>query len=66
MSRALIVLGLLLVVLGLTWRWLSVLQLGRLPGDIIIERPGFTFYIPITTCILISAVASLLFWLLKR
>jgi len=65
-SRALIVLGLLLVAVGLTWRWLPITRFGRLPGDIIIERPGFTFYIPVTTCILISAIASALYWLLKR
>ena len=66
MSRALIVLGVLLIAIGLSWRWLGYLRLGRLPGDIVIERHGFTLYVPIATCLLISAVASLLYWLLRR
>jgi hypothetical protein len=39
---------------------------GKLPGDITISRPGFTFYFPITTSILISIVITLIFWLLKK
>ena len=66
MSRFLITLGLILVALGLLWPWLSRLGLGRLPGDILIQRDGFTFYFPVTTAILVSVVLSLLLWLLGR
>lgn len=66
MARFLIVLGLVLVVLGLLWPWLGKLGLGRLPGDIVIERENFTFYFPLMTSLLISVVLSLIFWLLQR
>ncbi len=64
--RGLIVLGLVLVAAGLLWPYLSKVGLGRLPGDIAIERENFRLYIPITTSILISAVLSLLLWLFRR
>jgi hypothetical protein len=66
MVRWLIVLGLVLVVVGLLWPWLDKLGLGRLPGDIVIERENFRLYLPITTSILISLVLSLILWLLNR
>ena len=66
MSRMLIVIGVTIVVIGLAWPWLSKLGLGRLPGDIVVRRDGFSFYFPIVTCLLLSAVASLLFWLFRR
>ena len=66
MGRWLILLGIVLVVVGLAWPWLSRLGLGRLPGDIAIERDGFSLYVPITTSILVSALLSLLLWFLGR
>jgi hypothetical protein len=66
MARFLIVLGLVILVLGLSWPYLSRIGLGRLPGDIIIERDNFTFYLPLTTSLLISLLLSLFFWLLNR
>lgn len=66
MSRTLVLLGLILVTAGLLWSWIDRLGLGRLPGDIVLERPNFTLYIPITTGLLISAVVTLLLWLLNR
>jgi len=66
MQRILVIIGFVLLVLGLLWPWLARLGLFRLPGDIIIERDGFKFYFPITTAIIISAVISLIFWLLRR
>jgi hypothetical protein len=65
-GRALIVLGVLLVVLGLILSAAPSLPLGRLPGDLRIERPGFRFYFPITSSLLVSAVLSLAFWLFSR
>ena len=66
MNRALIVLGTSLVILGLGWSWFRHLPLFRLPGDIVIERPGFRFVFPITTMLLISALISLAAWVLRR
>jgi hypothetical protein len=66
MQRFLIVAGLLLLAAGLLWPWLTKLGLGRLPGDIRIERDGFWFYFPITTGILISLLITLILWLLRK
>ncbi len=66
MSRWLIGIGVALVVIGVLWPWLTRIGLGRLPGDIHIERDGFHFFFPITTGLLISAVATLILWLLRR
>lgn len=60
MQKTLIWLGVLLVVVGLLWPWLGRLPLGRLPGDLRIDRPGFRLYIPLGTMLLVSAVLSLL------
>lgn len=65
MQRLLIIAGILLVVAGLAWPWLSRLPLGRLPGDIHIVREGFSFYFPITTGLLVSVVLTLLLWLFR-
>ena len=65
-SRTLIILGLVLVAAGFLWPLLGKLGLGRLPGDIAIEREGFRLYLPIVTSLLISVVLSLLFWLFRR
>jgi hypothetical protein len=66
MRRILIGLGIALLVAGLLWPWLAKLGLGRLPGDIRIERDGFSFYFPLVTGLLISAVISLILWFLRR
>ncbi len=67
LARLLIVLGVLLVVVGLTLLLLPRIPgLGRLPGDIVIKRENFTFYFPLATCILISVILSLIFWLFRR
>ena len=66
MNRALIIFGIVLVVIGLLWPLISKLGLGRLPGDIVIERDNFTLYIPIVTSLLISIVITALLWLLNR
>jgi hypothetical protein len=66
MARFLIIFGLSLLILGLLWPHLSRLGLGRLPGDIVIERENFTFYFPLMTCLVISLLFSLVLWLLNR
>ena len=66
MQRFLIGLGLIILVAGLAWPWLARIGLGRLPGDILIQRGGTTFYFPLVTCIIISIVLSAAFWLFNR
>jgi hypothetical protein len=66
MQRALVILGLVLLAAGLLWPWLAKLPLGRLPGDIVIEREGFRLFVPITTMVVISLGLSLLLWLFRR
>ncbi len=66
MARGLIILGIVLLAAGLLWPWLSKFGLGRLPGDIVIERGHSRFYFPITTSIIVSLVLSLILWLLRK
>jgi hypothetical protein len=66
MARTLIVIGLVILVVGLLWPYLSRIGLGRLPGDIVIERENMTFYFPLMTCLLVSVVLSLVFWAMNR
>ncbi len=60
-QKFLIVAGAALLIAGLLWPILSKIGLGRLPGDIIIRREGFSFYFPVTTMILVSIVLTLIF-----
>ena len=66
MQRLLIVLGIIIAAIGVAWPWLSRLPIGRLPGDFVIDRPGFKFVFPLTTMIIVSAIASLILWLLRK
>ncbi len=66
MSRTLIILGLLFITAGVLWPVIGKLGLGRLPGDIYIERPGFSFYFPLMTTLLVSAALSVILWLVNR
>ncbi len=65
-ARVLIIFGIVLVAVGLLCPVIGRLGLGRLPGDIVIEREGFRLYVPITTSLLISAVLTLGFWLFRK
>ena len=64
--RLLIVAGVIILAAGLLWPVLTRLGLGRLPGDISIERGNIRFYFPIVTSLVISVALTLLFWLLRR
>jgi hypothetical protein len=66
MAKILIVTGIVLVAIGLAWTVGERLGLGRLPGDIVIERDGMRIYLPITTSLVISVVLSLMLWLFNR
>ncbi|HUF20932.1 MAG TPA: DUF2905 domain-containing protein [Burkholderiales bacterium] len=66
MQRWLILIGIVILAIGLLWSWLAKLGLGRLPGDIRIEREGFSFYFPLMTGLIVSAVVSIVIWLFRR
>lgn len=66
MQRLLILLGLSIAAIGMLWPWLGKLPFGRLPGDIMIDRPGLKFFAPFTTMIVLSLVLSLVLWLFRR
>jgi hypothetical protein len=67
LGRSLVILGIVFVAVGLLlYASPQIPLLGKLPGDIRIERPGFRFYFPLTTCIVLSAVLSLLAHLFSR
>ena len=66
MQKTLILLGIAILAIGLLWPWLGKLPIGRLPGDIIIDRPHLKVVIPITTMILVSLVISLIAWLFRK
>lgn len=64
MRKILIYAGLLLIAIGLFLPWLG--KFGSLPGDIVIDRSNFKLYFPITSMIILSILASLILWLIKR
>lgn len=66
MQRALIVIGIVIALAGVSWPWISRLPFGRLPGDIRIETASGGFFFPIVTCVVISIVLSLLLWLFRK
>ena len=66
MPKVLIILGVVLIAFGLAWLAGERLGLGRLPGDIVIEREGLRIYIPLTTSLIISVVLSLILWFFGR
>ena len=66
MNRLLVALGAVLVVAGLLWPSLKRMHLFNLPGDIVIDRPGFKFFFPITTMLIVSALVLLISWLMRR
>jgi hypothetical protein len=66
MNRTLVILGAVILLAGLLWPWVRRVPLFRLPGDIVIDRPGFRLFIPLATMLLVSLVISLLAWLFRR
>lgn len=66
MQKFLIVLGVILIILGIMWPLLKKLNIGHLPGDIYIKNDNFSFYLPITTCIIISIIISVIVWIINK
>ena len=65
-SKWLIIVGLIFVAAGLLWPLMSKLGLGRLPGDLVVRRDGFSLYFPLMTCLVISVVVSIVIWIFRR
>ncbi|WP_392536931.1 DUF2905 domain-containing protein [Legionella sp. 227] len=65
-SKILLITGVILLITGIFWSFIKKMGLGKLPGDVIIQKNNFTFYFPITTCILISLVITLIFWFFNK
>ena len=66
MRRLLLVLGVLCLALAALWPWITRLPLGRLPGDLVLERPGLRVYVPWVTMLLVSVVLSVLLRWFRR
>lgn len=66
MTRIFITIGIILIIIGLCWPLIQKFGFGHLPGDILIKKPNFTFYFPLTTSILISLIVSLIFWIISK
>jgi hypothetical protein len=67
LGKTILIIGLVLVVAGaIMWKTGGLGGLGRLPGDLFVRKGSATFYFPIVTCIMISAVLTLLSWLFRR
>ena len=70
MARAIIILGVLLILIGLFWPVLSQLfskiGFGKMPGDIVVESERSKFYFPIVTCLIVSIVLSVIVWLMQK
>ena len=66
MQKVLIYTGIAVIIVGLLWPWLGKIPFGRLPGDIVIDKPNLKVFIPITTMVLISVLISVVLWILRR
>lgn len=66
MTRILVGIGILLIIAGLAWPYITKIGLFRLPGDIVVRKPNFSFYFPITTSIILSLLLTFIFWLISR
>jgi hypothetical protein len=67
-GRFVVIVGVLLVVAGvILWRFPSILAwMGKLPGDISVQKGNFSFYFPVVTCVIVSIVVTLLSWFFRR
>ena len=65
-QKILIAAGILILIIGFLWPWIAKLPFGKLPGDIVVDKPNFKFFFPITSMILVSVILSLIIWLIKK
>ncbi|WP_373284242.1 DUF2905 domain-containing protein [Priestia taiwanensis] len=61
MQKGFIILGIVFIVIGVLWKFI-----GKLPGDIVVKKENVSFYFPIVTCMLISGILSLVFYIISR
>jgi len=66
MQKTLIIVGVILILIGVLWPWLGKVPIGRLPGDIIINKPNVKIFFPITTMIIISIIITIILWIIKK
>jgi hypothetical protein len=67
LGKMLIIFGIIIVAVGVVLLLAQKIpHIGRLPGDIYVKKDSFTFYFPLTTCIIISLVLTLIFWIFRR
>ncbi len=66
MIRWFVVYGIILILAALLWPTLNRLGLGQLPGDFVIDREGFRFYVMLSSSFLVSLVVTLVLWLIQR
>lgn len=66
MQKTLIIIGVTIILAGLLWPWLAKVPFGRLPGDIVVDKPGFKLFFPITSMLLVSGLISLIMWLFRK
>ena len=65
-QKIIITAGIIILVVGFLWPWISKMPFGKLPGDIVVDKPGFKFFFPITSMIILSVVLTLIIWLIKK
>jgi hypothetical protein len=65
-QKILITAGIIILVVGFLWPWIAKMPFGKLPGDIVVDKPGFKFIFPITSMVILSTVLSLIVWLIKK
>jgi len=65
-QKILLIVGAGILLIGLLWPWIHKLPFGKLPGDIAVQKPGFTFYFPIATLIVINLVIWLIVYLFRK
>lgn len=66
MQKILIITGFLFLAAGLLWPWIVKIPLGRLPGDILVNRPGLRIFVPITSMLIVSILVSIILWIFRR
>jgi hypothetical protein len=65
-QKFIILIGALIILIGLLWPYISKIPLFRLPGDIVVDKPNFKLFIPITSMIIISILLTLFFWIIRK
>jgi hypothetical protein len=66
MQKIIIIIGVIILLTGIFWPWVSKIPFGRLPGDIIIDKETFKLYIPITSMLIASVLLTVIFWMVRK